>query len=220
MIMDVPDVVPLFPLPDHVLLIGVPMPFRIFEPRYRSMIDDVLGQNPEQRYIAVPRLAEGWETDYHGAPAFVAHAALAKVLNIRPLADAQFLVVVEGVVRCHLVECPSTFPYRLARPQIMVDEPDEPDVVGQALTALLAQVERLSASLGHRGEALRKLVADVSDQAAVIDRLGSAVLGDLGDRQTFLESRRVGERIGILRQALAAALSRLTRRGKWEPSEN
>jgi len=218
--MDVPNLVPLFPLPDHVLLIGVPMPFRIFEPRYRALVDDLLGQDSDQRWLAVPRLAEGWESDYHGAPAFVAHAALAKVLNIRPLADAQFLVVVEGVVRCQLDERPSNFPYRLAHPRVMMDDSDEAGVVDQSLAALLVQVERLSSSLGPRGEALRLLVADTTNQSALVDRLGSAVLGDLGDRQRFLESRRVGERIGLLRQTVAAVLARLTRRGKWDPSQN
>ena len=34
------DAVPLFPLPGHVLLPGLPVPFLIFEPRYRALVSD------------------------------------------------------------------------------------------------------------------------------------------------------------------------------------
>ncbi len=37
-----PRSVPVFPLPDHVFLPGVPVPYRIFEPRYRALVRDLL----------------------------------------------------------------------------------------------------------------------------------------------------------------------------------
>ena len=65
-----PALVPLFPLPDHALLIGVPASYRVFEPRYRALVDDLLGiDDHEQRWLAIPQLAEGWQSDYFGAPA-------------------------------------------------------------------------------------------------------------------------------------------------------
>jgi hypothetical protein len=218
--MDAPDLIPLFPLPDHVLLLGVPMPYRIFEPRYRAMVDDLLGQPPEQRFLAVPRLAPGWESAAHGAPAFAACAALAVARNIRPLADAQFLMVVEGIQRCRLEERPSGHPYRLAHPEPLPDLPEDPSGIPTALSGLLVQVAMLRERLGKRGEALGLLVADTSDRGALIDRLGAALLGDLGDRQAFLESRSLAQRIALLRSGLDTVLARLHRRGRWDPSKN
>lgn len=218
--MDLPDLVPVFPLPDHVLLIGVPMPYRIFEPRYRELVDDLLGREPADRLVAVPRLSAGWEDDYHGNPAFVPIAVVGLVRNIRPLADGQFLVVIEGVQRCHLDERPSDHPYRLAHPDPIADQGEDPAVIAAGVHGLLGQVERLRARLGKRGEALGMLIGETSDQGALVDRLGAALLGDLGDRQTFLEARRMSDRIALIRRSLDAVLAQLRSPIRWDPSPN
>lgn len=57
--MDLPDLLPLFPLPGHVLLPGLAVPFRIFEPRYRALVRDLLAVRAERRWLAVPCLAPG-----------------------------------------------------------------------------------------------------------------------------------------------------------------
>ena len=38
---DLPNIIPLFPLPNFVLFPGLSVPLRIFEPRYREMVGDV-----------------------------------------------------------------------------------------------------------------------------------------------------------------------------------
>ena len=37
-----PEVVGLFPLADHVFLPGFPSPYRVFERRYRELVEDLL----------------------------------------------------------------------------------------------------------------------------------------------------------------------------------
>jgi ATP-dependent Lon protease len=39
--MDLPAIIPIFPLPNVVLFPGVPLPLHIFETRYREMIADI-----------------------------------------------------------------------------------------------------------------------------------------------------------------------------------
>ena len=39
---DLPDVIPVFPLPGALLLPRSPLPLHLFEPRYLAMLDDVL----------------------------------------------------------------------------------------------------------------------------------------------------------------------------------
>src|SRR5258706_13477138 len=40
--MTLPEVIPLFPLPNVVLFPGMALPLHIFEPRYRAMVRDAL----------------------------------------------------------------------------------------------------------------------------------------------------------------------------------
>ena len=57
--------VPLFPLPNIVLLPGMVLPLHIFEPRYRKMLADALAG---ERLIARANLMDGWQSDYLGKP--------------------------------------------------------------------------------------------------------------------------------------------------------
>jgi hypothetical protein len=56
----VAEVIPLFPL-SHVLLPGMPLPLRIFEPRYRDMLADIAEQ-PTGASFGVVALRSGTET--------------------------------------------------------------------------------------------------------------------------------------------------------------
>lgn len=218
-----PKVVPVFPLPDHVLLIGLPTPYRVFEPRYRALVDDLLGREPADRWLAVPRLSPGWRNDYEGSPAYNAIAALGLVRNIRPLDDGQFMIVVEGICRCRLVESNSTSPYRMACP---IEYADAPSAISDsnrdgAIADILQLVDRVRQRLGPHGSIVKPLVENQSDPGALIDRLGAALISDTEVRQSFLESQQLAERIQLLQRSLMTLLD-LADRGpqNWQPSIN
>jgi hypothetical protein len=61
-----PPVIPIFPLPNAVLFPSVFLPLHVFEPRYREMVADALG---DDRIIGMVLLRPGWEADYDGRPA-------------------------------------------------------------------------------------------------------------------------------------------------------
>ena len=219
--MELPPVVALFPLPDHVLLLGLPKVYRMFEPRYRTLVDDLIGRDPAERWLALPRLTVGWEGDYYGQPVFHPHAALAKARSIRPLANGEWEVIVEGVARCRLDECPSPHPYRLAAVEPLADLPDDPGEIEVGVAEVLGLIARVRAGLGARGDALAPLLVNTQDAGGLVDRLGSALIGDVEVRQTFLETRRLTARIDLLRDGLAQVLRRADPgRGRWDPSTN
>ena len=222
MAIDVPPVLPLFPLPDHVLLIGLPMPYRVVEPRYRALVDDLIGMPPSSRWISIPRLEDGWQGRYDGAPPFHALAAIGLVRTIRPEENGQFHIRVEGLQRCQLEEVPSTRLYRLARPLPL---PDLPHDLSQAelthgVGEVLGLVDELRARLGKRGEVIKALVDNQDDLPAMIDRLGAAVIADADVRQEFLESRRLPARLVLLKRVLISLLAPRTRPTGWDPSAN
>ena len=71
---------PLFPLPNGSLLPGELLPLRIFEPRYRAMMEEV---RQGARLIAIATLIPGWETDYHGKPPVAAVVGLGRLMKDR-----------------------------------------------------------------------------------------------------------------------------------------
>ncbi len=220
--MDVPEILPLFPLPEQVLLPGLATPYRVFEPRYRTLVEDLLAMAPERRWLAIPRLAPGWQDGYHQSPAIVPIAAAAVLQQIRALDGGQYLIVVEGRVRCRLEESTSSRPYRVARAVPLPDLPGAATdgVAAAAFGELVTLVGTLARRLGEaEGGRLRRLLDDQLAPEVLVDRLAAALLVTPDRRQDFLECRVLARRIAALREALAALAVREGRSG-WQPSEN
>ena len=52
---DLPEVIPIFPLPGALLLPRARLPLHIFEPRYLAMLDDALKTNERMIGMIQPR---------------------------------------------------------------------------------------------------------------------------------------------------------------------
>lgn len=189
-----PEVLPLFPLPDHVLLPGVPVPFRIFEPRYRTLIEDLEAQPEDERWLVVPRLVDGWKTDHLGRPKFMPIAAAARLVRVEPLDPGESLIVVEGALRIQLQEIASARPYRLAHWTPLPDETSPGDAAVQAAEQVLAKVRILARRVGDGAEQLTEL-AEGDDRLLAADRLAALLLSDPDARQWHLECRNPSERL-------------------------
>jgi Lon protease-like protein len=196
-----PMQLPLFPLPDHVLLPEMPTLYRIFEPRYRALVQDLQAKPQEEQWLAVPRLRTGWQLAYHVSPEFHAIATAARLRRAVALPDGEFHIVVEGVRRCELTELASIKPYRLARP-LPCEDLLEPEV--DALAALRGLLERIS-SLGDRVRLAEGLPAeglDAAEAVRILDRLAGVLLAEADDRQSWLECRQVSRRLHMLEAAI------------------
>ncbi len=217
--MDLPDLLPLFPLPGHVLLPGLAVPFRIFEPRYRALVRDLLAVRAERRWLAVPCLAPGSDPAAD-APPFLPLAAAALLREARGLEGlghpGEFLIVVEGLVRCRLrEEADPTTPYRWARPQVLPDLAVAGDL-DAALSGLVDQVARLGRRLGAGADQLMGLLENRDERFA--DRLGALLIAEPAERQDFLACLDPLARAARI-AAVLTTLERRTRGGR-EPSAN
>lgn len=92
--MDLPDVVPLFPLPNVVHFPGVPLPLHVFEPRYRELVRDALAG---RRLVGMVLLRAGWEADYYGAPPVFDVGTAGAIVRAERLADGRWNVVLRGL---------------------------------------------------------------------------------------------------------------------------
>ncbi len=113
-IADLPKRIPVFPLAGCILLPRATLPLSIFEPRYLTMIDDILKGD---RVIGIIQpTGEGGVT---GSP-LSRTAALARVgcagrlTNFQELEDGRLLIVLTGIARfCPALEIDSETPYRV-----------------------------------------------------------------------------------------------------------
>ena len=103
--------VPLFPLPNVVLLPRAILPLHIFEMRYRAMTVDALRG---KRQIAMALLQPGWEKESRERPALQPVVCVGTILTHQRLADGRFNILLQGVSRCTIVREDKHEPYRTA----------------------------------------------------------------------------------------------------------
>ncbi len=92
---DLPEAVPLFPLAGALLLPGGVLPLNVFEPRYLSLVTDVLGQGRLFGVIQPHHDAE--EDDDH--PPLYHVGCLGRIAGFRETQDGRMLISVNGLIR-------------------------------------------------------------------------------------------------------------------------
>ena len=106
---EVPRVVPLFPLPNLFLFPGTVMPLHIFEPRYRQMIEDSL-DGPGR--LVIGTVLEGHHDQLLGTPPIHEVAGLGEIARHERLPDGRFVIMIVGLARVRVREVPSDRLYR------------------------------------------------------------------------------------------------------------
>jgi Lon protease-like protein len=98
---DLPEVIPVFPLPGALLLPRGQMPLNIFEPRYLSMIDDAL--RAEHRLIGMiqPDIAHPGRED---RPNLFKIGCVGRITQLAETGDGRYLVQLTGIVRFRVEE--------------------------------------------------------------------------------------------------------------------
>jgi Lon protease-like protein len=106
---DIPETIPIFPLPRALLLPRVELPLNIFEPRYLQMIDDVLRGDRVIGMIQPNEQTEGAEKN----PALYPVGCAGRLTQFTETGDGRYQVVLTGISRFRLREEVSAgSPYR------------------------------------------------------------------------------------------------------------
>lgn len=189
------EAVPLFPLPNCVLLPGSILPLHVFEERYREMTRDALAGNG---IIAVARLQPGYESDYEHRPPIYACCGVGRIIASEELPDGRFHLILRGVARIEIDhEHPAERAYRIARARLIADDvaPAEAGCVARAHEQLVAICDRLAQSMERGGEELRQLVRVDPRPAMCADIVVAALLRNVDQRQAHLETYAAMDRI-------------------------
>ena len=138
---EIPDVIPVFPLPRALLLPRAELPLNIFEPRYLQMIEDVIRG---ERLIGMIQPNEP-EENATMTPPLYSIGCLGRLTSFSESGDGRYQVVLTGITRFRVIEeIDVTTPYRQCKVDYTIFGEDlvqgfgEDDVDREALLKTLA----------------------------------------------------------------------------------
>jgi len=109
---DLPEIIPVFPLPGALLLPRGQMPLNIFEPRYLAMIDDAL-KGDRMIGMVQPDADNGGSAN---VPRLYHVGCAGRITQFAETGDGRYLVTLIGVSRFRVLEeLGTTTPYRQCR---------------------------------------------------------------------------------------------------------
>lgn len=201
--LSIPPLVPVFPLPNVVLFPKALLPLRIFEPRYRAMLQDVLDSHG---CIAMALFKPGWETNYLGSPEVFRTVGVGRVLDYRPGASGTYRIVLLGMRRAEIQEWVDGRPYRQASiVEVVEEEPSaaEREELRARLRRYLDCLTRQEKQVDEKARTkIDEAVAQADELGFLVDAIAYHFLVDPREKQVLLEARNAIERERLLREFL------------------
>jgi Lon protease-like protein len=177
---------PIFPLPNCVLLPGGLLPLHVFEPRYRALARDCLAGG---QFMGVARLRPGFESTYYGRPPVYERFGVGRIICSEELPDGRFALVLRGVARCELArELPAERAYRLVEARVLPDAACDRGEARDHQRRLVALCDRLAEVIEEGGPQLRDLARSFDEPGRCADAIAAALVMDIDARQELLEA--------------------------------
>jgi len=177
---------PIFPLPNCVLLPGGLLPLHVFEPRYRELTRDCLAGH---QLMAVARLRPGYETSYYGRPPVYERCGVGRIICSEELPDGRFALLLRGVARVEIArELPAERSYRLVEARMLADAVSDLTEAQTHHRKLIQLCDRLAEVIEKGGPQLRDLVRAFEDPGACADAIAAALVMDADARQELIEA--------------------------------
>lgn len=192
--LSIPETCGVMLLPDCTLFPHGGLPLRIFEDRYRRMLDEALAGSC---FFCVARLL-GEESD-DPADCTAGIGTIGLVRASRQMDDGTSNLLLHGVIRVRFVEWLAGRDYPTARivPVPSVFEPESQ--AAAALESLLEAADQASRELpGEVRDAVLAMADKIDDPAILTDVLAQHFLHEPDERQELLETESVAARVAWL----------------------
>ncbi len=196
---------PVFPLPEAVLLPHAIQPLRVFEPRYTKLVDDCL-EGPGQMAVA-SFAGEDWKTEHTCSPTLRPAVCVGQIVQHEPASGGRHDILVQGICRAkilRMIEPENGHDYRSA-----LLAPLEPPSGKQSRRMTEIRGELREMLNGPRLCRLRSVETvmtwfereDVSTQA-LLELIGFALLRDSELKYRLLAEASAVRRAGIIKHEL------------------
>ena len=202
----VADDLPMFPL-GTVLLPGAHLPLRVFEPRYRRLVEACLDGEPEFGVVLIERGSE-----VGGGDRRFDVGCVARILSAVRLDEGRWLLSTVGTRRVRVVRWLPEAPYPRAEVEAWDDPRPGPDAA-ERRAATLTALRRVLALAAEMGEPVADATTPVEGEPvrASYQMAALAPLGEL-DRLGLLAAPSPDERLDRLARLLEEEASVLASR--------
>ncbi|MEM6441511.1 MAG: LON peptidase substrate-binding domain-containing protein [Pseudomonadota bacterium] len=195
---DLPETIPVFPLPGALLLPRGRLPLNIFEPRYLAMLDDAL--KTDHRLIG---MIQPFEARDDAPPKLRQIGCAGRVIAFSEAEDGRYLITLAGVSRFRVTEEIDGFPpYRRVKAdwgsfgRDLGREEDDPEFDRKAFLDTLKRFFSV-AQLSSDWDTLRE-----ADAEMLVNSLAMLCPFEVEEKQALLEAPTLVER----RETLAALM--------------
>jgi len=181
---ELPKIIPIFPLPNFVFFPEVTAPLHIFEPRYRQMIAEV---EQSDGIIGMSMLKGDWERDYHAFPDMYEIGCAGRVSALTRLPDGRYNLMLDGFSEFRIVRESHERVYRTAEVEWRPADAHELELDAPAIEDLRELLVRF---LGNTAQDLwRSLVEERGLRGSKLINFICFHLDVLAiDKQTLLEA--------------------------------
>ncbi len=216
--LDFSEPIPLFPLPNTVLLPNATLPLHIFEQRYRQMTQDALDGN---KLIAMATFAgDDWQADYAGNPPIRPVVCVGYIIRHQKVPDGRFNLLLQGLARATVVEEVAQEPYRRARlAPLDAEDTMEIDLLGERERLLKLLTDPTLSELAALAAVNQWATADVPT-AALVDLTLMAMSDNTEQRYAVLAEADVFSRVSLLERMLLHTRRTLRAADRIGPAED
>ena len=195
--MALPSQIPIFPLPNALLLPEGQLPLNIFEPRYLAMIEDAL---------ATPGRLIGMVQPVDEDGALFGIGCAGRITYFQETGDGRFMIALNGVCRFRLAGHQlSARGYRLADVSWNEFTPDLEDGAGGIADRdhMFAVMRRYFDTQGFEADWEQ---IERSDDSAILNTLAMVCPFDVAEKQALLEAEGMRRRADLLITMMEMAL--------------
>ena len=190
---ELPAEIPAMTLEGVVFFPKAMVPLRIFEPRYRTMLADVLA---DHRMFALLGLDEqaARETDAFEPPLKTASAGIVRMCNKNP--DGTSNLLLQGLRRIRVIDIVREEPYRVVRVEPVNTLQGEPEPETRSQLAYLLEENRELG--GEATEDMLKFLNPIEDDEAFVDLAAFVLCKQTLRKQRLLETLDLTKRATLL----------------------